>query len=355
MSVQEKTPGRGRYTIRDIAQMAGVSRATVSLALNNSPKINSRTKELVLKIIREVGYHPSKTARNLVKRTTGSILVVLPRIEHVFSDVYFSECLSGIIEVTTQRQYHLMVDLATPEFKSEHRALTLFREGTIDGVLCAGNLTSDLYLVELAQAGCPVVLVNSSLPGVPGVLANNVEAARQATEHLFMLGHRRIGHIRAPQSVTTALDRTTGYLQALDQLGLRRDDELIAEGYFDESSGYAATRWLMSRSQPPTAIFTTNDVMAVGALKALTEMGMRVPDDVALFGGDDIHLARLLQPALSTMRQPMDAIGQRACEHLFRQIDGTASEGMPDQVELELVIRESCGNSRRSAAPVMRG
>ena len=322
--------------------MAGVSRATVSLAMNNSPKVNAKTREQVMALIERVGYRPNQTARNLANRRSGTILVILPKIDHVFSDVYFSECLSGIVEVTTPREYHMMVDLATQDFKDQKKPLMLFQQGTIDGVLCVGNLTSDQYLVELAAAGCPVQLVNSSIPGIPTVLGDNAAAAEQAVEHLHSHGHRRIGHIRGPQVVTTAFDRTEGYIRALKKLSLPMDEQLVAEGYFDEKSGYEAFRWLMKQAQPPTAIFTTNDIMALGALRAAREMGIRVPQDVALFGGDDIPFARHVQPPLSTIRQAMDAMGVAACEKLFQQMDSKEFQNTT-LVPLELVIRESCG------------
>lgn len=341
---------RARHTIKDIADMAGVSRTTVSLAMNGSPKINRKTRENVLRLIAEVGYRPNQTARNLVRRSTGTILVILPSIDHVFSDVYFAECLSGIVEETTRRGFHMMVDLATPDFKQELKALTLFHQGTVDGILCAGNLTTDRYLKDLAKAGCPLVLVNSSLPGVSRVIGANTRGAMRAVQHFYSLGHRRIGHIRGPQFVTTAIDRTAGYLKALEVLGLEQDEKLIAQGYFDEGSGYAAMNWLLDQPNPPTAVFTTNDIMAIGAIRSINERGLRVPDDVALFGGDDIQMAHLANPPLSTLRQPMDAIGQAACQQMFLQIEGKPHR-KSSEIELEIIIRESCGGAAcRSSA-----
>ncbi len=333
---------RASLTIKDIAEMAGVSRATVSLAMNGNPKVNSKTREDILRLIEEVGYRPNQAARNLVNRKSGTILVILPKIDHVFSDVYFSECLSGIIEVTTQKSYHMMVDLATPDFKTECKALKLFQQGTVDGVVCVGNLNSDTYLIELFKAGCPLVLVNSSIGSLPRVIGDNVRAAEEAVTHLVELGHERIGHIRGPQSVSTALDRTTGYFSALKAAKIQPENQMIAEGYFDEASGYEATRWLLRTSKPPTALFTTNDAMAAGAVRALRQEGLSSPRDLALFGGDDIYLARVLQPTLSTICQSMDQMGLVACEQLFLQMEKKPYN--PDvQVKLKLAIRESCG------------
>ncbi|GIX44183.1 MAG: LacI family transcriptional regulator [Candidatus Sumerlaea sp.] len=331
-----------RYTIRDIAEMAGVSRSTVSLALNDSDKINAKTKERVLEIVRKVGYHPSAIARSLVRQKAGVVCVILPQIDHVVSDFYFSESLSGILEVVTRKGYHLMVEMATPEFKEQRKALSLYRQRAMDGVLCVGNLTTDTYLSDLAEAGCPVVLVNSSLPNLHQVLGANREAAYRAVAHLHSLGHTRIGHIRGSEFVTTAIHRTEGYLRAVRELGLEESDELLAQGYFDQRSGYLATKWLLSHKRRPTAIYSVNDMMAIGAMQAIREAGLRIPQDIALFGGDDILLAQYVTPKLSTIRQNMYSIGQLACEQLFRILEGKPAT-LVAEVELELVIRESCG------------
>ncbi|MCX7018040.1 MAG: LacI family DNA-binding transcriptional regulator [bacterium] len=335
-------PRQKRPTIRDIARMAGVSRSTVSLAINDSPRINVQTKAHVLELIEKVGYRPNQAARNLVRQHTRTIFVILPQLAHVVSDTYFSESLSGILDVTTPHGYHLMVEESTPEFKERGQALKLFRQGAMDGVLCVGGLTTDKFPVELFEAGCPVALVNSSLAGVPQVLADNNDAAFRAVKHLYDLGHRRIAHIRGSEFVTTALDRTAGYLRALKMLVLPMREEYLAQGYFDQGSGRDAMRWLLTARQRPTAVFSTNDMMAIGAMDAIREAGLRMPEDIAIFGGDDIQLARYIKPALATMRQPMDLIAQTACEMLLRQIKGGEYEKKV-KIKLELVIRESCG------------
>ncbi|MCX7626363.1 MAG: LacI family transcriptional regulator [Candidatus Sumerlaeaceae bacterium] len=339
--------GKKRYTIRDIAAMAGVSRSTVSLALNDSPKINPKTKAKVMEIIERVGYRPSAIARSLVRQRAGVICVILPQIGHVVSDFYFSESLSGILDVVTAHGYHLVVEMATPEFKSGKKALALYRQRVMDAVLCVGNLTTDTYLIELAEAGCPVILVNSVLGNLPAVIGANRQAAYRAVEHLARLGHTRIGHIRGSEFVTTAIHRTEGYLQAVEDLGLEMSDELLAQGYFDRESGYMATKWLLSHSRRPTAIYSVNDMMAIGAMDAIQEAGLRIPQDIALFGGDDILLTQYVSPKLSTIRQNMYLIGQLACERMFRILESGAATGL-EEVELELVIRESCGAKHAS-------
>jgi LacI family transcriptional regulator len=349
MWLMDAEKSKKRYTIRDIAEMAGVSRSTVSLALNDSDKINARTKAKVMEIVDRVGYRPSAIARSLVRQRAGVICVILPQIGHVVSDFYFSESLSGILEVVTAHGFHLVVEMASPEFKATRKALALYRQRVMDGVLCVGNLTTDTYLIELAEAGCPVVLVNSMLGNLPAVIGANRQAAYEAVRHLARLGHKRIGHIRGSEFVTTAIHRTEGYLEAVRDLGLEQSDELLAQGYFDRESGYMATRWLLSHPRRPTAIYSVNDMMAIGAMDAIREAGLEIPRDIALFGGDDILLAQYVKPQLSTIRQNMYLIGQLACERLFALIENKPYEGQTE-VELELVIRESCGAAQRSAS-----
>lgn len=336
---KKKTP---RYTIRDIARMAGVSRSTVSLAINDSEKINAKTKKEVLELIDRVGYRPNQTARNLVRRSSANICAIIPQLQHVIADQYFAESLSGILDTVTSRGYHLVIEVATEAFKSEKRALKLFRQGSVDAFLCIGALTTDTYLQQLVETGCPVVLVNSCLAGVPDVIAANRQAVSRAVRHLNSLGHKRIAHIRGSEYVTTSVHRTEGFIDAIRSLGLEESPDLTAYGYFDQDSGYQATRWLLSRPDPPTAIFTTNDMMAIGALEAVAERGLRVPHDVAIFGGDDILLARYVLPRLSTMRQNMYLIAGVACEALLAQLSGNTFERPPD-VDLKLIIRDSCG------------
>lgn len=331
-----------RYTIRDIARMAGVSRSTVSLAINDSPLINANTKAEVLALIEKVGYRPNQAARSLVRRGTCTIGVILPKLDNVIADAYFSESLSGILDTAAGRGFHLLVEVASDAFKAEEKGLKLFRQGYVDGILCVGCLTTDDYLARLFDAGCPVVLVNSCLSSVPHVIAANRDASAAAVKHLHALGHTRIAHIKASEFVTTSIHRTEGYMSGMRDLGLECSPDLMAYGYFDQKSGYQATQWLLGLPKRPTAIFTTNDMMAIGALEAAAEVGLHVPEDLAVFGGDDIPLASYVRPPLSTFRQSMHEIGGIATEALFQQIDGK-TPAPSHVIPMDLVIRESCG------------
>ncbi len=330
-------------TIRDIARMAGVSRSTVSLALNDSPRISKATKEKVMAIVQKVGYHPNVMARGLVEKQSRVIFVIIPEVFHVFSDYYFSETVSGILDVVTQNGYYLMIEVATSKFKVEKTYYKLFREKRMDGVLFVGNLTNDSYIVDLQNMGCPICLVNSSIPGVSTVIADNVKGAFQATEHLIKLGHRRIGFIKGLDFVTTATDRQIGFKMAMDKYSLPIDRNHIAFGNFHEESGFEAVNKIFNHSEPPTAIFSTNDMMAVGAINALKQKGIKVPEEVAVVGGDDIKLVSYFTPKLTTIRQPMFKIGQLATEALLKIISGESMDVLEQIVPTKFIIRESCG------------
>lgn len=338
-----KKERRTAYTIRDIAKMAKVSRSTVSLALNDSPRMNDGTKKKILKLIERVGYRPNQAARNLVSKESGTILAILPEIGHVFSDYYFSESVSGIFEVATGRGYHLMMEMATEAFRAENRALKLFNQHTVDGVLCVGARTDDHYITELAAAGCPVVLVNSALPDVCQVVGANEPAAFRAVRHLHSLGHTRIAHIAAPTYYTMMADRRAGYLHAVQKLKLDASEDLVAEGHFGQRSGGEAMRKLLKRSQRPTAVYAANDLMAIGAMNVILEAGLRIPEDIAIVGSGGIQLGMYVKPNLTTIQQSMYAIGQSACELLFDKLENRKIYKPRLEIGMRLVVRESCG------------
>lgn len=348
--------------------MAGVSRSTVSLAINDSPKVSEETKRRIMEICEAVDYQPNVMARGLVAKISRVISIVIPEISNVFSDYYFAETINGVLDAATRRGYHLLMETASQPFREEKTALRLFRAKRMDGALFVGALTTDHYIMELAERGCPVVLVNSTLPGVPTVIADNVAGTISAVEHLARLGHRRVGFIKGLDVVTTGVDRTEGFYRARERFHLDGDAELVAYGNFSQESGYDAMKQLLALERRPTAVFTTNDMMAVGAYRALKEAKLRVPEDIAIVGGDDIALARFLTPELTTIRQNMFLIGALASDALIdtveeraglkssnAQRDGNGDAALPVTVKrepgpagrivvpTELIIRESCG------------
>ena len=339
---------RSHHTIRDIARLAGVSRSTVSLALNDSPRINQETKKHVMAVIEEVGYRPNHAARNLASRTSRTILVILPEMDRAFSDGYFSESLSGILDAAASHDYHLLVQSATRLFKRSNRPLELFRQHTIDAVLSVGNLGSDQYLKELAANGCPLMLVNSSLPGIASVAGGAADAGYRAVAHLHSLGHTRIAHISGNADSWAISQRTVGYHKAAKELDLDFEDALVVRGNGTVRSGAEAMKQLLARDEMPSAVFCATDILALGAIQAITEAGLQVPEDIAVFGGDDANAARFVVPQLSTIQPAMYTIGEAACEHMIRHLETAEHPLTQVDIKLSLAIRESCGASMKS-------
>ncbi len=344
-----------QLTIRDIARLSGVSRSTVSLVLNHSPRISDVTKRRVWDVIEREGYEPNAMARGLARRRSDMVAVVVPVTgSHVLSDFYFSEAISGIGDALAARGLHLVIEVATPEWVRTMAGLRLFRERQIDGMLVVGTLTSDTFVEKLVKSGHPVALVNSVLPGAAGVVAENVSGAKAMVRHLVSLGHERIGYIGGLDSTTVGLERTAGYRAAMAEAGLPVRDGYVVYGNFSEESGAEAMRQMLALRPRPTAVFAANDMMALGALRVARESGLDVPRDIALAGADDIALSSYVTPPLTTIRQPMYDIGRQATDTLLSLLAGDEGEPAVTRIETQIVVRESCG-ARLAAARTAEG
>lgn len=335
-------------TIRDIARFANVSRSTVSLALNNSPKVNHKTKKKIMKIVNEVGYQPNYIARSLVSKKSEAIVVIVPEISHLFTDLFFAETLSGILDGLREKRYDLILHAADQEFIERKEYFKLFRQKRVDGGIFVGNLNTDYYIKEVVEAHYPVCLVNNSILGISRVVADNVNGAYQAIEHLHQLGHRRIGFIKGLDEVTAGVDRYLGFKWARDKFSLDRDDKLVVFGNFSEESGYDAMNQLLDLSEMPTAVFCTNDMMAIGAMKAVKERNLSIPEDISVVGGDNNILSGYVDPQLTTIDQQMYEMGRKSVEMLFQIIqDENWDEPVECIVPTRLITRGS--TMRRSS------
>src|SRR5918996_3557146 len=275
--------GGPRATIRDIADAAGVSIATVSRVLNGRPDVAQETRESVLRVVRERGFSTNRSARALSAGRTGLIGVTLPMV-HV---EYFSRILWGASEALYE---HDMRTVLCPTMHERDRELTLLDQllqGTTDGALMLLTRESNDDLRALVRQGYPFVVLDPRSPvdeGTPVVSAAHWAGAKAATEHLLALGHRRIGVITGPHGWVASVDRLDGYQAALASAGVLADPQLIAKGNFTGESGRAAAAQLLSLAEPPTAIFSFNDEMALGAMRAAAERGLRLPDDLSIVG-----------------------------------------------------------------------
>jgi LacI family transcriptional regulator len=319
----------------------------VSLVLNDVPDIHitEETKERVRQVARNLNYYPDAVARRLAKGKSGTLALVWHRgpDEH-YRDSFLPGFLQGISRGAQHFGYHLLFRPMEPDEPSRDY-VELARGHHTDGLILSGPRYDDVELIQLHEDGFPLVL-HGEFPGtpIPSVDVDNVSGARMAAEHLLSLGHRRLGMItNAPLAYTASQQRLEGYRRALEAAGLPFEEELVAVGDFDEESGYRGMTQLLSLSQPPSAVFIASDTVALGALRAVRDRGLRVPEDIALVGFDDIAASRFVSPALSTVHVPAFGLGWSAAEVLIRIIEHDPSREVPVLLETELVIRESCG------------
>lgn len=333
-------------TLEEVAQLAGVSRSTVSRVINNQPNVRPATRQLVWQAVRESGYQPHAVARSLATKRTRIIgMVIAESVTTLFTDPFFPVLLHGATEVCNIHQYQLMLSLFTARADEHEMYQRVVRNGYLDGVIVASTSLDDPIVSNLKRDGIPFVTVGRYPDAaVHYVDADNVSGARMAIEHLIRLGHGRIGTITGRLDTSHGQDRLSGYRQALEAHQIPVEEALIAEGDYTERSGMAGMQRLLQAS--PAAVFVASDSMAIGALKALRQAGLRVPHDVALIGFDDIPIAAALEPALTTVRQPIHRLGALAVEVLLGLLEGPPEAEPPIQkiiLPTELVVRESCG------------
>ncbi|HEX7155023.1 MAG TPA: LacI family DNA-binding transcriptional regulator [Thermoanaerobaculia bacterium] len=326
-------------TIRDVAAKAGVSVATVSRVFNRKGPIREDTFERVMAIAEEMRYVPDAAARSLSTRSTSTIGVVLPELHGEF----FSEVIRGIDVAARQGGYHLLVS-GSHSNSEEMRAVLQAVRGRVDGLIVMSPDLEPSTLLADFPSTFPLVLLNSRVDGRPSITIDNSGGARAVVRHLASLGHQRIAFLRGPSQNADAEQRLRGYRAAVRAAGIDADRNLELTGNFTEESGYDAVKRMLATRPRPSAIFTANDAMAIGALGALVEAGCAVPGEIALVGFDDIPIARFLAPPLTTVKVPIADLGRRGFE-LLR--DSTTDPSAPSlKLETTLVVRQSCGASR---------
>jgi len=335
-------------TLEEVAKLAGVSRSTVSRVVNDHPNVRPEVRERVWQVIRQIDYQPHAAARSLVTNRTHVIGMVIPEaVTTLFTDPFFPLLLRGATEACNSHQYQLMLSLFTAHADRQEIYQRILRNGYLDGTIVASASLDDPLIPNLLRDQIPFVSVGRR-PNEPVhyVDADNVSGARMAVEHLIRLGHRRIATITGRLDMIHGQDRLSGYRQAMEARGIPVEEELIVEGDYTEASGTVAMQRLLPVS--PTAVFVASDMMAVGALKALRQAGWQVPQDIALVSFDDIPIASAIEPALTTVRQPIERMGSMAVEVLLSVLEDSSEEEAPAQrivLPTELVIRASCGSA----------
>jgi LacI family transcriptional regulator len=330
--------------LEKIAALAKVSRSTVSRVINNDPDVSERTRARVNQVIEQVNYQPNRIARSLAGGRTGVVGLMVPmRISTLFTDPFFSIIIQGVCSACNRMNRNVMLWLGEPEY--ERRTVRPFLQNHIlDGVIIASMLIDDPVLGALIEGDMPFILIGR-YPGnsdVSYVDVDNQNAAFEVVSHLARSGRRCIGTITGPQNMIAGYDRLEGYKTAMRACGLPFDPAMVANSDFTEQGGYFAMQQLLPHR--PDAVFVASDTMAIGALRAAKDAGIRIPEDLAIVGFDDMPFAANTNPPLTTIRQPIQRSGEIAAQTLIDMIDHPNAVHHHIILPTELVIRSSCGS-----------
>jgi len=334
-----------RVTSQDVADLAGVSRTTVSFVLNNVHRFSIRpeTVEKVRLAAQQLGYYPNASAKALASNQTKNIGLILTRSpEYIASDTFLPQILSGTLDVVKQHSLSLLVEWVEPGQQLE-TYLELTRAHHIDGMILMTPRTDDTGIKALEEVDIPVVVMgNIPESTLHSVDVDNLGAAREAVEHLISLGHRQIACItNAALPYTSAVQRLNGYCQALEASGIPYDSDLVREGDFETQSGYEQMKSLLDSGKKFSAVFVASDALALGAYHAIRESGLTIPEDISLVGFDDLPLSSFISPALTTVRMPARKIAQDSCYLLMRLMKRDFPESRMISLPTTLIIRDS--------------
>ena len=327
-------------TIRDVAKAAGVSATTVSRVFNHSELVSALTQRQVREVATQMGYRPNATAQSLSHGRTQAIGLVVPAPHGEF----FSEIIRGVDEVAQEAEHYLLISSVHYSVSESKAALDALR-GRVDGLLVmATHVEAQMDVLTGTEFGVPAVFMNSAIGEGPydAFEIENQAGARSATQHLVEQGYRRVGIILGPPESHDVRERRAGYREALSASGIDPDKQAVVQGDFTQASGYAAGRQILELDPLPDAFFACNDYMAIGAMAALQEADVRVPDDVAIAGFDDIPSARYTTPSLTTVRVPVYDLGRQAAQRLVEHLCGGAPPSPRHRtLPSELVVRSS--------------
>ncbi len=325
-------------TIYDVAKKAEVGVGTVSRVLNGNPHVSPKTRERVLAAIAELDYQPHAVARSLATNRMNAIGVLVP----YFTKHFFIEVLRGIQDVAHREDQGIFLYNVQKHEQKETYLARIPVERRVDGLIVITLRIREQHAARFIKGKLPVILVDSYNPVLPSLVVDNAYGALLATEHLLSLGHRKIAFINGLMRYHASRARRQGFEQAFAQEGIQPETSLIAETEFDRQGGWQAMAALWEAGHRPTAVFAASDLQAIGAMEFFQGKGIRVPEDVALVGYDDIEMAELL--GLSTIRQPMYTMGAEAAESLLAGLPAApAEEGWPRVYKPELVVRKSSG------------
>ena len=334
--------------LEEIARLAGVSRSTVSRVINGDARVSDASRARVQEVIQTHDYHPNAAARSLASRRSGIIGLLIPReIEWIFTDLFFPQVIKSISSACNAADLNLMLLMESSE--SDEAAQRLFNRVVggryLDGIIVVSNVIEEPLVEMLDRHHFPFVLVGRHPSrDLSWVDVDNRTASRAAVEHLLGHGHHRIGMIAGAPNLIATLDRRDGYHDALLHADLSLDPELDVSGNFTEMGGYAAMRRLLTLpGERPTAVFSASDLMAFGAMRAIEEAGLRIPEDIAIVGFDGVARGAKILPSLTTVSQPVAGLGVEAVAMVQQRIELPGQPPMHRYLPTELTLRESCG------------
>lgn len=317
-----------------------MTKATVSYVINNKPGVSEETRQKILKIMKEMNYHPNAVARGLAGKSTEMLGLIIPDI----SDHFYVQVVRGVEK--TANLYNFTLNLCTTHAipEKEQEMVDLFTNGRVDGIILMTYFLDLDYIINLKKRKIPFVLIDSTFDdkSIYSVNVDNFEAGYKATEYLIKLGHKRIAFVGGPQSSNDSLLRFRGYRQALNDYGLSYTEDLFCQGNFKREGGYQAFFTLQQIQPNPTAVFAANDQMAIGVLSAARAAGLKVPQELSIIGCDDIEASSLVEPALTTIKQPIEEMGKRATEMIFQLIYNEKPSQRKVVLKTSLVERSSC-------------
>lgn len=333
-------------TIHDIAELAGVSAMTVSRVIKGSTYVSEEKRLRVEKAIKKLDYHPNRVARTLASKRSDIIIAVIPDIENAF----FTELVKGTQEVTDLNGYNIILCDSRGQVDKEKASINFAMERMADGILLFCPRVDDEYLSSISKQ-IPTVVVDRKVKDkkVDQVYIDNKEGAQAAVEYLISQGHRRIGLMEGPSNVLANQRRKEGYKAALRSHGISIDEKLMVDGLFSFSGGAMAFTQYMSLKNRPTAVFSTNDWMAIGFIQRAHEWDVSIPDDISIIGFDNIILSGLINPSLTTVRHPKVEMGKAAAYLLLKKLNVNVE--IPTlEMKNELIIRNSVKNIKNKGA-----
>jgi len=356
LNLDKRAARKKQTTLSDVADAVGVTAMTVSRVVSGEGYVSDGTRKKVLKVVKDLNYRRNGVARNLKRQFTETVGLVLGDI----SNPYSTELARGVRETLQKQGFNLFICISEHGAKEDIVAFESLANHSVDGIIVAtrSNEAGNRYLRGLVETNVPIVAIGRDFQheNVDLVSPDNLKGGFEATQHLIDLGHRRIGFLGASLGGGSHLRRLQGYLKALEHHSILLDDRLITgrsedtpefSGYSTEEIGFEGMKRLLSLPDPPTAVFARNDFTAIGAMRAIKESGLRIPEDIAIVGFDDIPLAGRLSPSLTTVRQPMRIEGQIAAEMLLERIGNQEATTRRERIlDCELIVRESSGQKR---------